>query len=176
MTARAFRVAAFLAIAGIPLTLSQAVEAFPGEPDFFCYARTYNQVVNLNSLCRQTPSLAAQNPSKPSATPAKPDAKTTSTKGAVEVKAGAAPRMEFSELNYDDNILVGFIRNRTGKPIGRATINYATYIRESDTKWTLVYSGSARTEARQIQPGERTSFSAAPLRKGNKVVITKVEF
>ncbi|MGC8715071.1 MAG: hypothetical protein ACP5RH_22030, partial [Leptodesmis sp.] len=69
-----------------------------------------------------------------------------------------------------------YITNRTGKAIGRATINYATYLRESDTKWTLIYSGSTRTEARQLQAGEKSSFSAIPLRKGDKVVITKVEF
>ncbi len=160
MAARAFQLTASLAIVGIPLSLIQGVNAFPGEPDFFCYARNpYNQVVNLNSLCRQTPPLTAKNPSKPATTPTKPDAKkAASTKGAVEVRTEAARGMEFSELNYDDNILVGFIRNRTGKQIGRATINYATYTRESDTKWTLIYSGSARTEARQLQAGEKSSW------------------
>lgn len=177
MAARAFQFAACFAIAGIPLTLSPGVNAFPGEPDFFCYARNPDsQVVNLNSLCRQTPPLAAKDTPKPTNTPAKSDAKKANTKGIVEVKSGAAPRMEFSELNYTDNVLVGFIRNRTGKPIGRATINYTTYVRESDTKWRLAYSGSAITEARRLQAGERSSFSAIPLKKGDKVVITKVEF
>ncbi|GAB4345886.1 MAG: hypothetical protein OHK0047_39380 [Leptolyngbyaceae cyanobacterium] len=177
MAARAFQFTASLAVACIPLTLAQGVKAFPGEPDFFCYARKpYDQVINLNSLCKQTPPLAAKNTPKPAATPASPEAKKVNTKGIVEVRTEATRGMEFSELNYDDGILVGFVRNRTGKAIGRATINYATYLRESDTKWTLIYSGSTRTEARQLQAGEKSSFSAIPLRKGDKVVITKVEF
>lgn len=179
MATRVFQFAAYLAMACIPLTLAQGVNAFPSEPDFFCYARkSYDQIINLNSFCKQTPPLGSKDSPKSPATPAKTEPKKSSanTKGLVEIRTEAARKMEFSELNYDTGILVGFVRNKTGKPISRATINYATYVRESDTKWTLISSGSTRTEASQLQAGERSSFSAVPLRKGDKVVITKVEF
>jgi hypothetical protein len=157
-------------------------------------------VINLNSLCKQTPPLAAKNTPKPAATPASPEAKKVNTKeiakvntkeiakintkgiakvntkGIVEVRTEATRGMEFSELNYDDGILVGFVRNKTGKAIGRPTINYTIHRRESDTKWTLIDVGSTRTEAGQLQAGEKSSFRAISLKKGDKVVIRKVEF
>ncbi|MGQ9872278.1 hypothetical protein, partial [Leptodesmis sp.] len=124
---------------------------------------------------KQTPPLSRQNTPKP-ATPASLGMKKVNTKGIVEVRTKATRGIEFSELNYDAGILVGSVRNRTGKAIGRVTINYTTYLRESDTKWKLIYSGSTTTEASQLQAGEKSSFTAIPLRKGDKAVITKVEF
>ncbi len=170
-------------IAAATLAFSSVAGAVPMQLDYFCYQQKMTgQVRDLTEACQSSqPSTngvdqpgTIQKNAPPSAT--SPDAKPNDGKKLVAVESGAKRILEFSDLNYEDGILVGFARNKTGKPIGAVSINYVVLQRESETKWKPVYSGSTRTEANSLKAGEKTTFTATPRIKGDKIVIMKAEF
>lgn len=157
------------------LTLSSAAIALPRQSDYFCFKQQITgRVQNLTAICQS--SQPRTNATDQKAGTPTPGSKPNEGKKLVAVESGAKRVLEFSELNYEDGVLVGYARNKTGKPIGRVSINYGVYERESETKWKLVDSGSTRTEANSLKSGEKTTFKATPRIKGDKIVIMKAEF
>lgn len=167
------------------LALTNAVGAIPMQANYFCYQQKMTgQVRDLTEVCQSSqPSTNATTQSRtaPAQKTASPSAdslssKPTEGKKPVAVESSARRVLEFSDLNYEDGVLVGFARNKTGKPIGEVSINYVVLKRESDTKWKPVYSGSTKTQANSLKSREKTTFTAIPGVNGDKIVIMKAEF
>ncbi|MEX0267863.1 hypothetical protein AB3R30_01855 [Leptolyngbyaceae cyanobacterium UHCC 1019] len=162
------------------LNLPNAVGARPMQANYFCYQQKMTgQIRDLTEVCQsQSTTDPPTQPATPSKnnTPQSPNSKPTEEKKIVSVDSAAKRVLEFSDLNYEGGVLVGFARNRTRKPIGEVSINYVVLERESATKWKPVYSGSTRTQANSLKAGEKTTFTATPRINGDKIVIMKAEF
>lgn len=161
------------------LVLSNAAGAIPIQADYFCYQQKMTgQVRDLTPVCQssqRSPATQTETPSQGD-TPQSPTAnKPNGQKKLVTVDSAAKRILEFSDLNYEDGVLVGFARNKTGKPIGEVSINYVVLRRVSETKWQPIDSGSTRTEANSLKAGEKTTFRANTRIKGDKIVIMKTE-
>lgn len=167
------------------LTLSSAAIALPRQSDYFCFKQQVTgRVQDLTVICQSSQPRAdateqkAGTPTQKNAPPTEgsPGSNPNGGKKLVAVETGAKRVLEFSELNYEDGVLVGYARNKTGKPIGEVSINYVVLERESETKWKPIYSGSTRTQANSLKAGEKTTFTAIPRLNGDKIVIMKAEF
>ena len=174
------------AMAGIvslaSLALPSAAGSRPMQANYFCYQQKMTgQIRDLTAVCQSqsstnTPtqpgtSIKNNAPQSPTSSTNKP----TEEKKIVSVESAAKRTLEFSDLNYEDGVLVGFARNKTRKPIGEVSINYVVLKRESATKWKPVYSGSTQTQANSLKAGEKTTFTATPRVNGDKIVIMKAE-
>ena len=154
------------------LALANAAGALPMQLDYFCYQqKVTGQVRDLTKACQSTP-IQKNAPESPTS----PNKKPNGGKKLVAVESGARRILEFSDLNYEGNVLVGFARNKTGKPIRAVSISYVVLKRESETRWKPVYSDSTRTQANSLKAGEKTTFTATSPIDGDKIVITKAEF
>lgn len=150
-------------IAAASLALANAAGALPMQLDYFCYQqKATGQVSDLTKACQssQPSTKAAAQPGTPiqknaPESPTSPGSKSNGGKKLVAVESGAKRILEFSDLNYEDGVLVGFARNKTGKQIGEVSINYVVLERESETKWKLVDSGSTKTQANSLKAGEK---------------------
>ena len=166
------------------LALANAAGALPMQLDYFCYQqKVTGQVRDLTKACQssQPSTKAAAQPATPiqknaPESPTSPNEKPNGGKKLVAVESGARRILEFSDLNYEGNVLVGFARNKTGKPIKAVSISYVVLKRESETRWKPVYSDSTRTQANSLKAGEKTTFTATSPIDGDKIVITKAEF
>ncbi|WP_171575212.1 hypothetical protein [Leptolyngbya sp. Cla-17] len=168
------------------LALSNAVGAIPMQLDYFCYQQQMTgRVKDLTGVCQSSQRTNSASATTQMGTPIQKNASSSAMpssgkpnggKKLVSVESGAKRVLEFSDLNYEDGVLVGFARNKTGKQIGEVSINYVVLERESETKWKPVYSGSARTQANSLKAGEKTTFTAIPRTNGDKIVIMKAEF
>ena len=157
------------------LTLSSAAIALPRQSDYFCFKQQVTgRVQDLTVICQS--SQPATNATDQKAGTPTPGSKPNGGKKLVAVESGAKRVLEFSELNYEDGVLVGYAKNKTGKPIGDVSINYKVLRRESETNWKLVDSGSTKTQANSLKAGEKTTFKAITRVNGDKIVITKAEF
>lgn len=171
-----------LVVSMTSLSLSSAAIALPATPDYFCFQQQVTgRVQDLTVICQpsqaETTDQRAGTPSQKNATPTEGSpGKPGGGKKLVAVEGRAKRVLEFSDLNYEGGVFVGFAKNKTGKPIGRVSINYVVLKRESPTKWKPIYSGSTRTQANSLSAGEKTTFTATPDLNGDKIVITKAEF
>jgi hypothetical protein len=166
-------VAGLISAASIALPI--ATGAQPMQANYFCYQQKMTgQIKDLTEVCRSQPETSAKTNTPQS--PTSPNNKPTEEKKIVSVDSAAKRTVEFSDLNYENGVLVGFARNKTRKPIGEVSINYVVLERESPTKWKPVYSGSTRTQANSLKAGEKTTFTATPRINGDKIVIMKAEF
>jgi hypothetical protein len=73
-------------------------------------------------------------------------------------------------------MLVGTIKNRTGKPISDISVIYEVEIREGEGKWRSVDNGRVSANNRQVAKGSKTNFSTSSMRSGDRIKITDVEF
>lgn len=162
----------------VSLALPIAVGARPMQANYFCYQQQMTgQIKDLTEVCQsQRTDTTQSTTSSKNNTPQSPNGKPTEEKKLVSVDTAAKRVLEFSDLNYEGGVLVGFARNKTRKPIGEVSINYVVLERESPTKWKPVYSGSTRTQANSLKAGEKTTFTATPRINGDKIVIMKAEF
>lgn len=166
----------------LPGAYISAAEALPREPDYFCYEWTAVEgLTNLNSMCAQTPAVTTQKPSTPTSAaalspnatvrPASADAAETKP---VEVKPEARRVFDFSELSYEQGRLLGSVKNKTGKPIGRAFVVYKVYKRKDASNWQLIDTGRARVLDEGLKAGQSSAFEASIVAPGDKVIITSV--
>lgn len=165
----------------LPGAFMSAVEALPREPDYFCYEWTATEgLTNLNSMCAQNPAVTIQRPSTPTSTSLSPNniVRPTSADAAemkpVEVQPEARRVFDFSELSYENGRLVGSVKNKTGKPMGRAFVLYKVYKRKDASNWQLVDTGRARVLDEGLKAGQSSAFEASIIGVGDKVVITNV--
>jgi len=173
MAGRPFHWAIAVSSLAVSFSATEIVSALPSEPNYFCYERTvYGQVINLNSYCKQTPGVSSKNNSG-NAT------RTTRTRNVepadtipIEVKSDVKQKLDFSELNFDNGILLGSIRNKSGKAMGISYINFKAYQRKDASNWKLIDTGRARVLDEELKPGKTTSFEGSVRVKADKIVIT----
>lgn len=159
---------------------TEAGKTLPGNPDYFCYVRSGTQVINLNSMCQQNPALSVKVKNVPAATASVASGKSSEVDAKseavpIEVKPEASRKVAFSELNYEGGVLLGSVRNKSGKPMGRANINFKVYAKKDASNWKLIGTGRALTIDEDLKPGKTTSFEASTRLNGDKVVITSVD-
>jgi hypothetical protein len=165
---------ALLPMAIAPVVFSEAVSAVPKNPHFFCFAKgSYDEVINLNHLCQQTPALPPKDVAKP--TPPRINPSPQSPKKLIEIKTDARAKVDFLELNYEKGLLIGSVRNKSKIRMDRVWITYKVYERQGHANWKLVDTGSTRTADNSIAPGKTSPFKALTLVNGDKVVITNVQ-
>lgn len=179
MAAKPFHWAIAVSSLAISFGASESVNALPGEPDYFCYERTnYGQVVNLNSYCKQNPSVSKTGGNGVRSTSMNAAGKASAAAPEeipIEIKAEAKQKLDFSELNYDNGILLGSIRNKSGKPMGVSFVNFKAYQRKDASNWKLIDTGRARVLDGELKPGKTSSFEGSVRLKADKIVITSAD-
>lgn len=179
MAVKPFRWAIAVSSLAIAIGASEIVNALPGEPDYFCYERTnYGQVVNLNSYCKQNPGVSKASASRVKSNSMNAAGKVgteTSEEIPIEIKSEAKQKLDFSELNYDNGILLGSIKNKSGKPMGVSFINFKAYQRKDASNWKLIDTGRARVLDGALKPGKTSSFEGSVRLKADKIVITSAD-
>ena len=177
-----------VALASGTLLSAQAGKSIPQTTTYFCYERIPSgQVRDLTDICQKAPAPSPNSGTTPSAktstsptTPASPGKSAPNSEASadrVRIADQARKRkIEFSEYSYDGNMLVGTIKNKTGKPIGGIRVIYDIEVREGEGKWRMVDNDYVLTNNRQLDKNAKTSFSEASARRGDRVTITDVEF
>jgi len=161
------------------LVYSDSVHSAPRQSDYFCYERTAaGELVNLTEMCqkiRQGTPLANSSTPSSRTNVSQVEAEASSDRVRIESQA-RKKKVEFSDYSYDGRMLVGTIKNRTGKPIGNVSIVYEVEVREGEGRWRAVDNGRVRANNVQVAKGGKTNFSTSSMRSGDRIKITDVKF
>ena len=170
---------AILPLTGSILICSDVVNSAPRRTDYFCYERTaVGRMVDLTEMCQRV---------QPRATSTTSTAPGSRTNAASEPSEGSADRVriesqarkkkvEFSNYSYDGRMLVGTLKNRTGKPISDISVIYEVEVREGEGRWRSVDNGRISANNREVEKGGKTNFSTSSMRSGDRIKIIDVEF
>lgn len=167
------------------LIASEAGRSAPPESDYFCYRQSVTgEVQNLAAMCKKVEvqkatSANTESPrSRPPAEPARqPEAKSAASADRVRIADQARKRkLEFLDYSYDGKMLVGTVRNKTGKDVNDIMVVYQVEVREGEGKWRTVDNGAIATNNRRLTKNGKTNFSTDRMRSGDRITITDIEF
>ncbi|MDX2243360.1 MAG: hypothetical protein NW224_21985 [Leptolyngbyaceae cyanobacterium bins.302] len=157
---------------------SEVANSVPRQADYFCYEQTaYGEVVNLTEICQkvQQKSASTNTGAKNSNSSTKESNAASTDRVRIEGQA-RKKKLEFSDYSYDGKMLVGTIKNRTGKSISDISVVYEIEVREGEGKWRSVDNGKVLANNESVAKGGKTNFSTSGMRSGDRVTITDVEF
>lgn len=167
-------------LAGSVIVASEVANSVPRQSDYFCYEQTnYGEVVNLTEMCQKVQQKTASTNTGSSASKLSTGQPESSEASADRVRIEGQARkkkLEFSDYSYDGKMLVGTIKNRTGKSISDISVVYEIEIREGEGKWRSVDNGKVLANNESVAKGGKTNFSTSSMRSGDRVTITDVEF
>jgi len=187
MTSKTRHWAIALGAAVCPLVLVSVVQAFPREPDYFCYQVANPEgLVNLNPLCAQTPplppkpapsptaSIAPATVQQPAAVSSSPQAQAPKErKQFYTIKPEARKLLDFSGVSYTNDVLAGSAKNKTRRELKDLSINYVLQFSKDKVNWKSSPGRRICLIDDDLPAGQTTEFKAY-VGDADKVVINSV--
>lgn len=190
MVIKLFRLSILAVLFVTAVNASQSVEALPGDPTYFCYGQTpTGRIVNLNNLCTQNPELPAKPVvetssqsfdagTKPQPAQVKPQTttakKTASPRVAIRVARELQNELDFSSLKYENGVLSGSVRNKTGRLVDDGAVAFEVRASGDSVNWKIVGRGYACFANDSLSPKQTTKFQGVGYSSGRQVLITKM--
>ena len=146
-----------LSLFTVLLPFSELAFSAPVGSDPFCFRRLANgQIENLERMC---PNKKASSNTAPRV-----------IKNRVRFSGAIRKQFQFIEYNYDGQLFVATVKNKSKEPLKNVTLSYFAY--KSDT---IVDNGKTVSNRSEIEPGGIAGFKAKLDKEADFIEIVNVD-